>query len=170
MPTCLTCICFLCVFFILRALIFWVSTFYARAFTFLIYLHIFLCDVSFQVPYMLSFLTVLIFLPAFSFLRAYILFTCFLFPYILSHFLHVFIFVKCFKVFAYHPFLDFCMPFGASFFSSQFQIKEGRGKSIGWFFIFPDPYRSHLDLLRALKLRITFFLNIFYSSKSSTNS
>ena len=91
----------------------------------------FLRDVSFQVPYMLSFLTVLIFLRAFNFLRAYILFTCFLFPYILSHFLRVFIFVKCFKFFAYHTFLHFCMPYGASFFSSQFQIKEGRGKSNG---------------------------------------
>ena len=61
-----------------------------------------LLDFNFQVPYTLPlFLTVFILLRAFTFLRAYILFACFFFSYILSYFLCAFIFVKCFDFFAY---------------------------------------------------------------------
>ena len=85
------------------------------------------------------------FLRTFFFLRAYTLFTRFRFSYIPSCFLLVFLFVKCFKFFAYLPCLHFFTCLTLLQFSSQMPNKGGKG-GIGWFFYFSQLLRRPLEL------------------------
>ena len=102
------------------------------------------------VLYLLTYLICLYFLRTFTFSLAYILFTCFRFSYLPSYFLRAFIFIRCFKFFAYLTCLHFlCMPNVASFFPLKCQIKEGRRALIEFLFfpILTGVIRIYFELL-----------------------
>ena len=87
----------------------YLPTFSVCAFAFLAYLHIlhFFTWIQFLRVLHAFIFNDLHFLRTFFFLRAYTLFTRFRFSYIPSCFSRVFMFVKCFKFFAYLPCLHF---------------------------------------------------------------